>query len=233
MLIDFKGKKIAVKEFDCCFGSLAAHRINPHVNLFVKVTKGCNAHCLFCSNANAMPPASAFNVDKLMDIISDLQERGVRVGRVNITGGEPAVVAPLVGRIIERMEESKYSHLHLHLNTNGILPGSQQLMKSDRWDSISMSLHHYNRHKLSEIYGCEIPENAFSFEGINLQKVNVSCNLIKGYIDNATEAAKMLDFAIDLDIPRIGFVALMKVNEYCRKNFVDIESIEWNEIPHV
>ena len=63
--------------------------------------------------------------------------------------------------------------------------------------------------------------------------MNVSCNLIKGYIDNTTEAAKMLDFAIDLDIPRIGFVALMKVNEYCRKNFVDIESIEWNEIPHV
>ena len=110
MLIDFKGKKIAVKEFDCCFGSLAAHRINPHVNLFVKVTKGCNAHCLFCSNANAMPPASAFNVDKLMDIISDLQERGVRVGRVNITGVEPAVAATLVGRIIERMEESKSSH---------------------------------------------------------------------------------------------------------------------------
>ena len=51
MLIDFRGKSISVKEFDCKFGTLQEEHIAPFVNLFVKVTKGCNAKCLFCSNA--------------------------------------------------------------------------------------------------------------------------------------------------------------------------------------
>lgn len=96
-----------------------------------------------------------------------------------------------------------------------------------------MSLHHYDTTKLSELYGCKISESAFSFEGINQQILNSSCNLIKGYIDNAEEARKMLDFNLDLGIPRIGFVALMKVNDYCREHFVDLEDIHLESIPHV
>ena len=78
-----------------------------------------------------------------------------------------------------------------------------------------------------------IPETAFYFEGIDIQKLNTSCNLIKGYIDNAEEAHKMLDFNIGLGVPRIGFVALMKVNDYCREHFVDLEEIHLESIPHV
>jgi len=69
----------------------------------------------------------------------------------------------------------------------------------------------------------------FSF----MQKENVSCNLIRGYIDNAQEAHRMLDFALSLGVPRIGFVALMKLNQYCCDHFVDLEEIFWEKIPHV
>ena len=37
MLIDFKGKSISVKEFDCKLGKLQEEPIAPFVNLFVKV----------------------------------------------------------------------------------------------------------------------------------------------------------------------------------------------------
>ena len=40
MLIDFRGKSISVKEYDCKFGTLQEEHIAPFVNLFVKVTKG-------------------------------------------------------------------------------------------------------------------------------------------------------------------------------------------------
>lgn len=233
MLIDFKGSKIAVKDYDCQFGTLAAERIAPFVNLFVKVTKGCNAHCLFCSNANSPIPDKHFDVPKLTGIITDLKEAGVRVNRVNITGGEPAVVPNLVEKILSAMTASLFSDIHMHLNTNGLLPQSQELMRQPRWDSISMSLHHYDVSKLSELYGCRISEQSFCFEGIDVQKLNSSCNLIKGYIDNAEEARKMLDFNLELGIPRIGFVALMKVNDYCREHFVDLEDIHLDSIPHV
>ena len=233
MLIDFKGKYISVKEFDCKLGKLQEEPVAPFVNLFVKVTKGCNAKCLFCSNAGRSVPHAPFNVCKLIDMIKSLKESGIKVNRVNITGGEPSVVSPLVENILSKMDEPETSGIHLHLNTNGLLPQSQELMRHPRWDSISMSLHHYDIARLSELYGCRIPDGAFNFDGINLQKVNSSCNLVKGYIDNAEEAHKMLDFNLDLGIPRIGFVALMKVNDYCREHFVDLEDIHLESIPHV
>ena len=233
MLIDFKGKSISVKEFDCKLGKLQEEPVFPFVNLFVRVTKGCNAKCLFCSNAGTSVPHAPFNVCKLIDMIKSLKESGIKVNRVNITGGEPSVVSPLVENILSKMDEPETSGIHLHLNTNGLLPQSQELMRHPRWDSISMSLHHYDIARLSELYGCRIPDGAFNFDGINLQKVNSSCNLVKGYIDNAEEAHKMLDFNLDLGIPRIGFVALMKVNDYCREHFVDLEDIHLESIPHV
>lgn len=233
MLIDFLGKSIAVKDFDCQLGNLKSERISPFVNLFVKVTNGCNAHCLFCSNANNWHNKNEFNTTKLLDIIRLLRDRHIRVNRINVTGGEPSVVSPLVEDILQEMDKTEFRDIHLHLNTNGILPLSQQLMKHTRWDSISVSLHHYDIDKILELYGCAIPDDAFCFEGVNLQKVNVSCNLVKGYIDDPEEAHKMLDFALNLNIMRIGFVALMKVNDFCREHFVDLEDIHIEDIPHV
>ncbi len=233
MLVDFYGKQIAVKEFDCSLGTLNPERISPFVNLFVKVTNGCNARCLFCSNADAKPTYKTFDIDKLEDIVLKLKEQSIKVNRLNITGGEPSVVSPLVENILQRMEGKVFDDIHLHLNTNGLLPQSQELMRHPRWDSISMSLHHYDIDKLSELYGCKIHEDAFKFEEVNKQKLNVSCNLIKGYIDNPEEAHKMLDFALELGIPRIGFVALMKVNDYCKERFIDLEDIHIDTIPHV
>lgn len=233
MWIDFKDNKIAIKEHDCFLGELKPKRIAPSVNLFVKVTKGCNARCLFCSNAGAAAPSAGFNIDKLIEIIQELQAKDIIVNRVNITGGEPAVVSSLVVEILQRLEDREFDGIHVHLNTNGLLRQSQHLMTHPRWDSISMSLHHYDIGKLSELYGCHIPDDAFELDGVDKQKLNVSCNLIKGYIDNAVEVHKMLDFALDLDIPRIGFVALMKVNDYCREHFVDLETIRFEDIPHV
>jgi len=233
MFVDFCGKKIAVKEFDCSLGTLPPERISPFVNLFVKVTNGCNAHCLFCSNAGAMPSTKPFDIDKLTVIILKLKEHGIKVNRVNITGGEPAVVSQLVAQILQRLEEKEFEDIHMHLNTNGLLRQSQQLMTIPRWDSISMSLHHYDINRLSELYGCQITDDAFQFRDIDKQKVNVSCNLIKGYIDSPEETHKMLDFALELGIPRIGFVALMKVNDYCKERFIDLEDVHIDTIPHV
>lgn len=227
------GKDILLKRFSCNQEETPGQRIKPHVNLFVKVTTGCNAKCLFCSNADAIAIKRAFNIQKLENIIEELHNNGIKVNRLNITGGEPAVVPSLVVDILELMKKPQFAMIHVHLNTNGLLPSSQMLMREKRWDSISMSLHHYNHSKLSELYGCLIPETSLRFDDIEMEKINASCNLIKGYVDSPIEAAKMLDYAIDLNLHRIGFVALMKVNDYCRERFVDLEEIHLDTIPHV
>jgi hypothetical protein len=86
---------------------------------------------------------------------------------------------------------------------------------------------------LSELYNCHIPSRAIDFEGIDISKINLSCNLIKGYIDSPEEAKKMLDKTIDIGIPRIGFVGLMPVNKYSKEHFIDLEEIRIDSIPHV
>ena len=227
------GKEIQIKRVGCNCMDEPGQPVEPSVNLFVKVTKSCNARCLFCSNAETSMPSVPFNVPKLLEIIRGLKAAGISVNRVNITGGEPSVVSALVEEILQKMDASGFSDLHLHLNTNGLLPQSQMLMRHPRWNSISMSLHHYDLSKLSELYGCRIPDNAFDFEGIDMQRLNASCNLIKGYVDSPEEASKMLDFALELGLPRIGFVALMKVNDFCQGHFVDLEDIRLDTIPHV
>ena len=166
-------------------------------------------------------------------MIDMLQDKHVLVNRLNITGGEPAIVMPLVQNILDKASEPPYSDIHLHLNTNGLLENSQILMRQPRWNSISISLHHYDSDCLNEIYSTSIPSIAYQFVGIDMQKVNASCNLIRGYVDSTGQVQKMLDYALDLGLPRLGFVALMKVNDYCRQHYVDFSDIDFESIPHL
>ena len=143
------------------------------------------------------------------------------------------MVPNLVEEILGEFNNENLKNIHIHLNTNGLFSESQKLMRNQRLNSISISLHHYDNIKLSKIYGKVVSDRALNFDNIDKNKINVSCNLIKGYIDSSSEIHKMLDFAIALNIPRIGFVSLMKVNDYCKNHFVDFEDIDFETIPNV
>ena len=227
------GHSISIKSQGCNYGSQPPAWIPPAVNLFVKVTNGCNAHCAFCSNAGCGSINAYFDYDKLWSVVDELRANKILVNRINITGGEPATVPDKVNRILEQASVKQYEDIHLHLNTNGLIPASQSLMHHHRWNSISMSLHHYDKDTLSVIYGTKIPEDAFCFNGVNMDIVNASCNLIRGYVDNPTEVENILRFAISLGLPRLGFVALMKVNDYSREHYVDFDEINFEAIPHL
>lgn len=197
------------------------------------MTDCCNARCAFCSNGGCHKNIEAFNHVKLWEVIDELREKDIIINRINITGGEPSVASEIVNQILATASTEQYLNIHLHLNTNGLVPASQDMMRQPRWDSISMSLHHYDRDKLSEIYGVSISEKALEFEDIDLERVNASCNLIRGFIDKPAEVENMMKFAIALRLPRLGFVALMKVNDYCKKHYVDFDEINFTNIPHL
>ncbi|MDE6535225.1 MAG: radical SAM protein [Muribaculaceae bacterium] len=217
----------------CAYGHCQPQPIPKAVNLFVKVTDCCNARCKFCSNGQSHSAISKFNHVKLWEVVDELRNKGIIINRINITGGEPSVASDTVNQILEKAASEPYHNIHLHLNTNGLLPASQEMMRLARWNSISMSLHHYDRSKLSEIYGVSLSDKALEFDNIDLQKVNASCNLVRGYIDNPAEVENMMKFAISLKLLRLGFVALMKVNDYCRERYVDFDEINFTYIPHL
>lgn len=226
-------KEILIKQNGCNNVDFAGSKIPPSVNIFVKITNRCNCHCMFCSNAELNHSFKNFNLTKLLEIVQETQNQGISINRINITGGEPSIVPNLVEEVLEEFNNENFKKIHIHLNTNGLFPQSQKLMKNQRLDSISVSIHHYDNKRLSEIYGKEVSVKALNFDNIDKNKINVSCNLIKGYIDSSTEIRKMLDFTLTLKIPRIGFVSLMKVNDYCENHFVDFEDIDFETIPNV
>ncbi len=225
------GHQIQLKQFDCAHEDIQGGPIRPSVNIFVKVTNGCNAHCAFCCNAGAKP-IERFDMGKLEDVILEVKRQGIIVNRLNVTGGEPAVVPQRVEQLLEIMNKPNMQDVHVHLNTNGLLTDSQKMMRNPRWDSISVSLHHYDHKKLEEIYGISFQKDVFNFKGIDMMKVNASCNLIKGYIDSTEEAHHMMDFCLDHGFTRLGFVGLMNVNDFCRERMISLDTLQLSKVPH-
>lgn len=225
------GKPVELKSVGCSHDDAPGRPVPASVNLFVKITNGCNAHCLFCSNAEHKPIIH-FHTGKLIDVVKEIRSNDIIVNRINITGGEPSIVPDIATDLLERLSADNFNEIHVHLNTNGLFPASQLLMRHHRWDSISVSLHHYDREKLEEIYQTKVTDKALDFEGIDMNIVNVSCNLIRGYVDETVEAHKMMDFCIDKGITRIGFVGLMPTNQYCLDRFVSLDELHLDTIPH-
>lgn len=204
-------KPIKVKTFDCI-----GRYSDPRVNIFVRMTNKCNANCKFCSDKSCGGVPKEFNVSKLLDIIDEIERNEITVNKLNITGGEPSIDPHI--KILSLLE-SIPDYIHVHLNTNGISDESRDLMKLDRWNSISMSVHHYSIPKIMEIYGIKkLPINYLNLNEIDLSKVNFSCNLIKGYIDSYKEILKFCESARKMKIKRVGFVGLMPVNQYSKEN---------------
>lgn len=209
------------------------HPVMPFVNLYVKVTNRCNAACPFCSNSGCLE-AISFDLPKLHECISEILDKGLVLNRICITGGEPSLCPDLTTRIVDEISKrDDCSWTRLQLNTNGLTAQAQSLMRLPRWDSISVSFHHYNPKRLSELMGYDISEELLDFKGADRAKMNLSSNLIKGYIDSAAEVEKMVEFAISKGVLNVGFVGLMDVNQYCRNHYVDIKSIDFESIPYM
>lgn len=143
------------------------------------------------------------------------------------------MVDSLVRSLLTRLADFPYSFIHAHLNTNGIGDAARELMMAPRWDSISVSLHHYDNNRRRELYHLPLAEDFSLPDGLPREKVNASCNLVRGYVDSEESAACMMRYALRLGFPKLGFVTLMKTNAYCRQRAVDYTELEWEKIPGV
>ena len=95
----------------------------------------------------------------------------------------------------------------------------------------SLDASHYGR--MAEIYGVRDRIEEFSNLGIAPRKFTASCNLVRGYIDSAGEAKRMMDFALQIGCGELGFVSLMEKNAFCKEAFVDIDDLRIGDVEHV
>lgn len=232
------GKEIALSERLCCMpihtpmNGYPGLLNKPFVNLYVKITDQCNAHCPFCcNNTEHTISSSCFNVDKLFDIIQEIVNSGIKLNRISLTGGEPSLCHDRVLDLLHRISASdECAFTQVQLNTNSLNRDSLFLIHHPRLDSISVSLHHYDKGKLSELFGRKIEFNPLVEIADISHKLNISCNLIKGYIDSTKEIEKMIHYAESHGVKTIGFVSLMLKNQYCKDRFIDYRKVDLSSI---
>lgn len=220
MKVNIFDKEINIKDYYCKLNECdyLYSITEPYINLYIQL-KGCNASCKFCEYMNL---ANNFNFEKFNYILNYLS-KNIKVNKISITGGEPTLNTNKLYSIIDSIKKYQ-SDSFLVMNTNGY--NLKQLNNDNKikfFDSISLSRHHYNEYKNNLIFNTNTISNDDLKLIINNNKdiFHFSCNLIKNYIDSPEEIFNYLYYCNEMNIYDVGFVGLMKINDYCKSHFID------------
>lgn len=218
--ISLFGKEINVREYYCQFFENDAQKIDvPYINFYVRF-KGCNATCKFCDSQNN---ANKFNEEKYFQILNEIKSN-VYINKIAFTGGEPTLNFDFFENIVNKSHDIVKTYLSV--NTNGI--NLNKIFESeiiDKLSCVSLSRHHYQDKKNNEILGFKSTSTK-TLKSIKSKKIHITCNLIKDYIDSKKEILKFLEYVNSLGITSASFVSLMPLNDYCKDNFIDFETID-------
>lgn len=202
----------------------------PKMELQIMVNNTCQANCPFCtqhSNKN-----NNFDYEKLEKVLNELRrvqdEYGVKLAKLNFTGGEPLLNIDKY-RKINDIVFSKFTReeiINTTLNTNGVNLGKLDDELVSKLNYISLSRHHYDDKLNREIFRTCLVPSAADIKAFNEKFPDVlyfRCNMIKGYIDSAEEIQKYCDFVISNSCHHCGFMSLMELNQFCKNNFVEVK----------
>lgn len=218
--VDLLGHKINLKTTNC----IKNHSCNlypvtdAYINLYIRIQNQCIASCEFCEYRGVEQP---FDLFKLYYVLEQIQKK-VRINKVSFTGGEPTFNVERLNATLQKIKQID-PRIFTVVNTNGY---DWDNLEDKFVDSIALSRHHYNDEINAQIFKTNpifLPtaEDIKAFK--DKKKIHLSCNLIKGHIDNGEEVAKYMDEAAKLGVTDVGFVTLMEVNDFCKANQVDFE----------
>lgn len=226
--IELFGKQIPIRTRDCQIFNNPIRQFGDGktVNLFIQVESACNARCKFCEYHSNK--SEKFDFLKLSDILDELMSKAT-LGKINITGGEPTLhhdkyleLVSLIHTKAQLMQHKPY----ITVNTNGF--NIESLEQSlDKVDQVALSRHHFNDSKNIEVFGtAKVPQEndirniVSKLEVSNRHKLNLRCNLIKGYIDTTDKIISYLNWCESLGVVWVEFVTLMPLNDFCIANEV-------------
>jgi molybdenum cofactor biosynthesis enzyme MoaA len=219
--VEIFGREIPLRTHQCSLFGAEPNPVNdPYVNLYVR-TKFCNAKCQFCTFANT---ASKFNEKKYIEVLNELKSK-ISVRKIAFTGGEPTLYWEQFKSMVEIASEI-IPDASFSMNTDGLR--LQRLFEDPiykKMDNIHISRHHYNDDINNQIFKTKTPNTeelkwAQSLS-TNPYQLQISCNLIKGYIDSVDEVFNMLEWVNEVEINNVGLVSLMPVNQYSREHFIN------------
>jgi len=230
MKLKLFGKDFEVKDHHCNFNDHVGSKIDePYVNLYVRLTDICQAKCKFCEFHKSKSPE--FDVYKFLYTLTRLSKE-VRINKVSFTGGEPTLNVELLNRLLKEVKSIDPS-IFTVVNTNGY---NFMNIDPEYVNSIALSRHHTSNAKNNEIFGVD-PYGIWITNSNEIRKyphkdkLHLSCNLIKGYIDSNKMCFDYIQYFGEMGITDIGFVTFMSVNEYAHTHQVDFSDINLDEMP--
>lgn len=222
------GHKINLRSEHCSKNKEVPAKIDqPYINLYVQMTKACNATCKFCAFKDQH---QEFDFEKLQLILRYI-DIDIKINKVSFTGGEPTTQWD---KLLDCLIYTKTldDTIFTVVNTNGLR--LDKLNKYQEYiDSIALSRHHYNDTVNNEILGFKAPSTEYINSLKHKDKIHLSCNLIKDYIDNTEEVINYLEFASQIGVLDVGFVSLMKVNDYCKEHHIDFNSLDFKDYKNI
>jgi len=186
--------------------------LNKTMGLVVYLTNACNATCAFCSNTDAKAFRFDFEAFKVMwdELISKAD-----VSQVAFTGGEPTLALKDFYKCADYIKATRPTPLVVMTNGVKLAELDHELLTQ-----ISVSRHHWNHADNERILGFKLKEDYLSVPAHN--KIKIACNVMKGEVDSGEKMLKVLDLAATYDIPTVGFVGLMQINDFTAINTIQI-----------
>lgn len=232
--------QIDLKDQTCIMsGPYISGKLNPQINLYIRATNLCNCRCEFCEYHGE---STEFNLAEFERVIKILSNHGI-IGKIQITGGEPTLCSDIYN-IVRILRENFPNHF-IGINSNGtnletLVSLSDKLLSGkDGVSNIAISRHHYDDEINREIFGTNRVPNKYELRDfintVGTEKIHISCNIQKSYIGNLSEMYKFLDMASSIGCTDVGFVGLMGVNNYSKKEKVDFYNIldDENALEHI
>ncbi len=219
--IELFGKQIPIRTHYChIFGKENREVDEPYVNLYVR-SKFCNSKCKFCTFAD---DASNYNEKRFIEVLKEITSK-IKIRKIAFTGGEPTLYWDKFKSAVTIAKEMIRPDTELSMNTDGFR--LKQLMEDpiSKWfKNIHISRHHYDDNLNDEIFDTKTPISEelkwAQSTTENKYQLQLSCNLIKGYIDEKEKMYQYLEWVNSLEINNVGFVSLMPVNQYSRDNYI-------------
>lgn len=220
MELNIFDKSIIVKDKMCSINGKNNTLSKPYVNMYIRLGNKCNCNCKFCTFCGKN---ISFDFYKFYYIFKELNSK-IRINKLSFTGGEPTLDLDNLIKCLD-LVKSTNNKIFTVVNTNGT--NLSLINDLDIIDSISLSRHHYDDIKNNEIFNNEMLTLQKISELNSRNNIHLSCNLLKDYIGNEEEVIKYLEKTNEYDLLDIGFVSLMKNNEYSEDQFIDFKDLNF------
>ncbi|MBR3439118.1 MAG: radical SAM protein [Clostridia bacterium] len=225
------GKPVTVKNYICSSDGVSYYKKDDDIKLSLAVCPimFCPGRCPFCIAKNT-DSNKRIDIERLSKVLYALKEEN-RIQRINITGGEPFYDVVFLNEVVNLIYEVFGFDFELSISTNGVhIERIFEISGLEHIEAIHISRHHYDDAINRTIFGgfnapgkekLKEAVDSVSFKDIFVY----NCMLLKDFINSREDVHKMLDFAIETGVPKVGFMSCSPVNEYAAEQTVPFESV--------